>query len=168
MAMDKNAIRKTYGDNVKALVNQAIAVFEANNTPDNFRLLKNRRADAVKVIDKMRWGVDGKNYFWFQDMTGHMVHHHLSKYLNGKPLGDIKDPDCLHPGIGSLVPAFTLNPLKTRPSRMRSEPSAPSGMEKTVLAIFSFIIPSELLMTPVTRPRNWQTDLTGSLKMSRP
>jgi len=93
VAMDKNAIRKTYGDNVKAVVNQAIAVFEANNIPDDFRPLEKRQADAVKVIDKMRWGVDGKNYFWIQDMTGHMVHHPLSKHLNGKPLGEIKDPD---------------------------------------------------------------------------
>lgn len=75
VARDKNAIRKTYGDNVKAVVNQAIAVFEANNIPDDFRPLEERRANAVKVIDKMRWGLDGTNYFWIQDMNGYMIHH---------------------------------------------------------------------------------------------
>ena len=93
MATDKNAIRKTYGDAVKAAVNQAMAVFEANDMPDDFRPLEKRKADAVKVIDKMRWGVDGTNYFWIQDMDGHIVHHPIKKQLNGKPYGDIKDPD---------------------------------------------------------------------------
>jgi methyl-accepting chemotaxis protein len=92
-ARDKNAIRKTYGDNVKAVVNQAISVFEANNTPDDMRSLKERQAAAVKVIDKMRWGLDGKNYFWIQDTTLHMVHHPLSQHLNGKSLKNFKDPD---------------------------------------------------------------------------
>jgi len=93
IARDKNAIRKTYGDNVKAAVNQAIAVFEANNMPDDLSPLEKRQAEAIKVIDKMRWGVDGTNYFWIQSMNGHIVHHPLSKHLNGKPHGDIKDPD---------------------------------------------------------------------------
>ena len=93
VARDKNAIRKTYGDNVKAVVNQAIAAFEANNMPDDFRSLEERQAAAVNVIDKMRWGLDGKNYFWIQDMTLHMIHHPLSRHLNGKSLKDFKDPD---------------------------------------------------------------------------
>ncbi|HBT88252.1 MAG: methyl-accepting chemotaxis protein [Acetobacterium sp.] len=93
VARDKNAIRKTYGDNAKAVVNQAIAVFEANNIPDDFRPLEERRANAVKVIDKMRWGLNGTNYFWIQDMNGYMIHHPLIKNLNGKFLRDIKDPD---------------------------------------------------------------------------
>ncbi|WP_020585343.1 methyl-accepting chemotaxis protein [Desulfobacter curvatus] len=93
VARDKNAIRKTYGDSVKAVVNQAISVFEANNMSDDFRSLEERQAAAVKVIDKMRWGVDGKNYFWIQDMDGYMVHHPLSSHLNGKSLRNFKDPD---------------------------------------------------------------------------
>lgn len=60
VARDKNAIRKAYGDNVKAVVNQAMSVFEANNMPDDIRSLEERQADATKVIDKMRWGVDSK------------------------------------------------------------------------------------------------------------
>lgn len=92
-ARDKNAIRKAYGDNVKAVVNQAISVFEANNMPDDFRSLEERQTAAIKVIDKMRWGIDGKNYFWIQDMTGHMVHHPLSSHLNGQSLRNFQDPD---------------------------------------------------------------------------
>nr|WP_320189960.1 methyl-accepting chemotaxis protein [uncultured Desulfobacter sp.] len=92
-ARDKKAIKETYGNKVKAVVNQAIAVFEANNMPNDFKTLEERQADAIKVIDKMRWGVDGKNYFWIQDMDGYMIHHPLSKHLNGKYLRDIQDPD---------------------------------------------------------------------------
>jgi len=92
-ARDKNAIRKTHGDNVKSVVNQAMAVFEANNMPDDSRPLEERQANAIKVMDKMRWGADGKNYFWIQDMSGHIVHHPLQQQLNGKPYGNIKDPD---------------------------------------------------------------------------
>jgi methyl-accepting chemotaxis protein len=92
-ARDKNAIRKTYGNSVKAVVNQAISVFEANNMPDDLKPLRERQADAIRVIDKMRWGLEGKNYFWIQDTTLHMVHHPLSRHLNGKSLKDFKDPD---------------------------------------------------------------------------
>ncbi len=41
----------------------------------------------------MRWGADSKNYFWIQDMDGYMVHHPISKHLNGKPLRNLRDPD---------------------------------------------------------------------------
>ncbi len=93
VAMDKEAIRKNYGDNVKAVVNQAISAFEANNMDDDARSLSERQADALKVIDKMRWGPDNKNYFWIQDTNGHMILHPLKKSLNGQPNGEIKDPD---------------------------------------------------------------------------
>ena len=92
-ARDKNAIRKFYGDNVKAVVNQAISAFEANNMPDDNRPLKERQAAAIKIIDKMRWGINGKNYFWVQDTALHMIHHPLSQHLNGKSLKDFQDPD---------------------------------------------------------------------------
>lgn len=90
---DKEAIRKEYGDTVKAVVDQAIAVFESTSDNDTLGEVENRKQAAIKIIDKMRWGKDGKGYFWIQDTKGDMVHHPIKPSLNGKPLLGLKDPD---------------------------------------------------------------------------
>lgn len=90
---DKNTIRKEYGDNVKAVVDQAISVFESANDDDGLRDVESRKQAAIKIIDKMRWGKDGKGYFWIQDTKGDMVHHPIKPSLNGKHLLGLKDPD---------------------------------------------------------------------------
>ncbi|RLB91849.1 MAG: hypothetical protein DRH26_07375 [Deltaproteobacteria bacterium] len=90
---DKEAIRKEYGDNVKAVVDQAIAVFESASDDDALGDVENRKQAAIKIIDKMRWGKDGKGYFWIQDTKGDMVHHPIKPSLDGKKLLGLKDPD---------------------------------------------------------------------------
>jgi methyl-accepting chemotaxis protein len=44
--------------------------------------------DAVRALR-----YDGEEYFWINDMTPVMVMHPLKPELDGKPLGDFKDPD---------------------------------------------------------------------------
>ncbi len=90
---DKETIRKEYGDDVKAAVNQAISVFEAAQGNETFENQAARQAAAIKIIDKMRWGKDGNGYFWIQDTNGDMIHHPINPALNGKNLMGLKDPD---------------------------------------------------------------------------
>ncbi|MCG8686394.1 MAG: methyl-accepting chemotaxis protein [Desulfobacterales bacterium] len=90
-SMDKEAIRREFGDSVMAVVNQTISVFEAQSEAPGS--IEDQQAAAVKIIDKMRWGMDGKGYFWIQDTDGIMVHHPIKPSLNGKQLLGMKDPD---------------------------------------------------------------------------
>ncbi len=93
VSQDKESIQKEYGDDVKEVVHQAIGVFEGLMADDGFADDAARKQAAVKIIDKMRWGKTGEDYFWIQDLAGNMVHHPLSPSLNGTNLMEIKDPD---------------------------------------------------------------------------
>ncbi len=90
---DKDTIQKEYGENVKAVVDQAIAVFESVSQDDGIGGVESQKQAAIKIIDKMRWGKDGTGYFWIQDTKGDMVHHPINPSLNGKKLLGLKDPD---------------------------------------------------------------------------
>jgi methyl-accepting chemotaxis protein len=48
------------------------------------------QALAVDALRRMRYGRD--DYFWINDMTPRMVMHPFKPELEGKPLGDFKDP----------------------------------------------------------------------------
>ncbi len=90
---DKETIRKEYGNQVMAVVNQAISVFAAADADDGYADMARRQEAAIKIIDKMRWGHDGKGYLWLQNTDGDMIHHPIKPSLNGKNLMGLKDPD---------------------------------------------------------------------------
>jgi len=92
-SQDKETVRMEYGDQVKAVVNQAVSVFEAASSNEEAGDLESRQQSAIKIIEKMRWGKDGKGYFWIQDTDGLMVLHPIKPSLNGKKLLGLKDPD---------------------------------------------------------------------------
>ncbi|MCG8634782.1 MAG: methyl-accepting chemotaxis protein [Desulfobacterales bacterium] len=93
---DKETIRMEYGDGVKEVVHQAISVFGAIDGDELYPDIARRQEAVVNVIDKMRWGADGKGYFWIQNTDGIMVHHPIKPSLDGKELFGIKDPDGKH------------------------------------------------------------------------
>lgn len=47
---------------------------------------------ALAVIRELRYGPDGKDYFWVNDSKPNMVMHPFRPDLEGKNLGDTKDP----------------------------------------------------------------------------
>ncbi len=49
--------------------------------------------DAKKAIAQLRYGANGKDYFWINDMAHTMVMHPISPDLNGRNLTDFKDPN---------------------------------------------------------------------------
>ena len=46
---------------------------------------------AISKIELMRYGIEGKDYFWISDMSPKMVMHPYRKDLNGKSLVDYED-----------------------------------------------------------------------------
>ena len=90
---DKEKIRNEYGEEVMAVINQAVGVFEGIANNDTFADDDSRKQAAIAIIDKMRWGKTGEDYFWIQDTDGIMVHHPINPSLNGKYLLEITDPD---------------------------------------------------------------------------
>ncbi len=92
-SQDKAKLRNEYGNQLKAVVEQAISVFEST-AKNSLDLDETRqKAMAAKIIEKMRWGRDQKGYFWIQDTQGLMIMHPIKPSLNGKQLLDLKDPD---------------------------------------------------------------------------
>ena len=90
-SLDKEKIKKKYGDQVKAEIEQAFSVFEAISQSDSSAGETERKQYVIDVIDKMRWENNG--YFWIQDTDGKMVHHPIKPSLNGQELMHRKDPD---------------------------------------------------------------------------
>ncbi|MEJ2656152.1 MAG: methyl-accepting chemotaxis protein [Desulfobacterales bacterium] len=52
--------------------------------------------DAKKEIGALRYGSEGKDYFWINDMHPKMVMHPFKPELNGRDLSDFKDPNGKH------------------------------------------------------------------------
>jgi methyl-accepting chemotaxis protein len=51
------------------------------------------KEDAKKGISALRYGNEGNDYFWINDMHPKMVMHPINSALNGKDLSDFKDPN---------------------------------------------------------------------------
>ncbi len=49
--------------------------------------------EAKKTIAAMRFGEDGNNYFWINDLKPNMVMHPIKPELDGKYIGEAKDPN---------------------------------------------------------------------------
>jgi methyl-accepting chemotaxis protein len=92
-SLDKEKIKADYGGQVQAQINQAFSVFEASSENESLGDIDDRKEYAKKVIEKMRWGKEGLDYFWIQDTDGKMVLHPIKPALNGQDLMGLKDPD---------------------------------------------------------------------------
>lgn len=92
-SLNKENIKKEYGDQLKAAVDQTIAVFESSNKNESIGDIEAKKEFAKKIIEKMRWGLGNKGYFWIQDTDGLMVLHPIKPSLNGQELWGKKDPD---------------------------------------------------------------------------
>jgi len=60
---------------------------------DSLITLEQAQRLAAKKIGKMRYGAQGKDYFWISDMNAVMVMHPYRPELNNSNLDDYKDPN---------------------------------------------------------------------------
>ena len=51
------------------------------------------QAEALGVVRSLRYGADGKDYFWINDLEPRMIVHPYRPDLDGKNLSDFSDPD---------------------------------------------------------------------------
>ena len=90
---DENKIRKEFGARVKSAINQAFSVIQSSYNNEAFGDMAARKAAAIDLIKKMRWGKDGKGYFWLQDTDSNIIMHPIKPSLDGKSLSNAKGPD---------------------------------------------------------------------------
>lgn len=90
---DKNKIREEFGSRVQAAVNQAFSVLQSAYENEACGDMAARKAAAIALIKKMRWGKDNKGYFWIQNTDLKMVMHPIKPSFDGKDLSNFKDPD---------------------------------------------------------------------------
>jgi len=64
--------------------------------------LENARQEAINQIRTLRYGVEGKDYFWINDMHPRMVMHPYFSELEGQDLTKFKDPDGKFPFVDML------------------------------------------------------------------
>ena len=90
---DKNKIRKEFGARVQSAIDQAFSVIQSTYNNEAFGDMAARKAAAIDLIKKMRWGKGNKGYFWLQDTDSNIIMHPIKPSLDGKNLSNAKDTD---------------------------------------------------------------------------
>ncbi len=80
---------------ISELTNTALSLVEDYYDDFSSGILKEEEAMTMAAdrIGEMRYGEDGKDYFWITDMRPYMVMHPYRKELNGTDLSNYTDPD---------------------------------------------------------------------------
>ncbi len=76
----KNAVDTAYGVLATAAANEALPP-------------AGRKARAMDIVRDLRYGPDGKDYFWINDMVPRMIMHPYKPDLDGTDLSDYQDPN---------------------------------------------------------------------------
>jgi methyl-accepting chemotaxis protein len=87
-SQDTEKLKKYYGEIIRSAVNQAYAALEVSAADDSLGDTEARQAYAKKIIEKMRFGEDGKGYFWINDLHPNLVMHPFKPEDAGKDMSD--------------------------------------------------------------------------------
>jgi PAS domain S-box-containing protein len=79
---------------IRELTNSAYSILASYELDERNGLLTREEAQqaAIERIQSLRYGPEGKDYFWIQDMHPRMIMHPYRSDLNGKDLEDFRDP----------------------------------------------------------------------------
>ena len=79
---------------IHELTNSAWSILASYQRDEQSGLLTREQAQAQAVarVEALRYGPDGKDYFWIQDMRPHMIMHPYRADLNGQELLSFVDP----------------------------------------------------------------------------
>ena len=83
----------SYRLHLRNAVDQAISVLKACAEDESLGPVAERQKRALDIIKNMRYGDEGKDYFWINDMHPTMVMHPYKSELDGKDLSDNADPN---------------------------------------------------------------------------
>ncbi len=87
-SQDSAKLKKYYGSIIKSAVNQAYAVIEVSYQNEYLGDTQARQEYAKKIIEKMRFGEDGKGYFWINDLYPRLVMHPFKPKDSGKDMSN--------------------------------------------------------------------------------
>lgn len=82
-----------YQGQLRAAVQQAYSILDACGRDESLGDESARQARAMDIIKKLRYGKDGKDYFWINDLHPRMVMHPYKPEMDGQDLSDYKDPN---------------------------------------------------------------------------
>jgi methyl-accepting chemotaxis protein len=90
----KQVIMKQKQEQLQSLVQNMVSLLNDYHKDEQLGKLSREEAQqrALKRIKDMRYGSEGKDYFWVNDFGPKMVMHPFRPDLNGKDLSDFKDP----------------------------------------------------------------------------
>lgn len=79
---------------IRELTNSAYSILASYELDERNGILTREEAQqaAIERIRGLRYGPEGKDYFWIQDMHPRMIMHPYRGDLNGKDLEDFRDP----------------------------------------------------------------------------
>lgn len=91
----ENNIMDKKREMISELVNTAWSLVEDydQDYKDSLITLNEAQDRALRKIEKMRYGVENKDYFWIIDMFPHMIMHPYRTELNGTELLNYKDQE---------------------------------------------------------------------------
>jgi len=87
-SQDTEKLKNYYGEVIKSAVDQAYTVLEVTYEEGDFSDESSRQEYAKSVISKMRFGADGKGYFWINDLYPKLVMHPHKPQDSGKDMSD--------------------------------------------------------------------------------
>jgi PAS domain S-box-containing protein len=83
---------------IRELTNSAWSILASYERDERNGLLTRAEAQAMAItrIEALRYGAEGKDYFWIQDMQPRMIMHPYRSDLNGQELVSFTDPRGVH------------------------------------------------------------------------
>lgn len=87
-SQDTEKLKRSYGEILQSAVNQAYGVLEASYENSDIGDEAARQEYAKTVLAKMRYGADGKGYFWINDLYPRLVMHPFKPEDAGKDMTD--------------------------------------------------------------------------------
>jgi len=91
-AYDPEKLKSVYREPLENAVDTAFGVIEAV-ARDETLSPEERREKAASMIGSLRYGPEGKDYFWINDTHPRMIVHPYKPELNGQDLSESKDPN---------------------------------------------------------------------------
>jgi methyl-accepting chemotaxis protein len=82
-----------YQDMLRKAVQQAMSVLKACDEDKGIGDVPARQARALEIIKKLRYGKEGKDYFWINDEHPKMIMHPYKPELDGTDISNYADPN---------------------------------------------------------------------------
>ncbi len=91
-AHDLERLKAVYREQLQNAVDTAYGILQAVEKDADLSL-EEKQQEAIALIKVLRYGPEGKDYFWINDLHPTMVMHPYKPQLDGKDLSEVKDPN---------------------------------------------------------------------------